>query len=127
MKTLAKAARAAHASAVAYKPNGSGGYSFYCCNALAHEAMRMYLPSEERYRLEDLFDELFGDAAFWVGNGPDGRPRPTQERSWVGNGPDGRPRPTQERSWDPYDHAARHADRIDALDLFATILESGDD
>ena len=110
MSTLAKAARAAHAKAVAYKPNGSGGYSFYCCNALAHEAMRMYLPSEERNRLESLFDELFGDAAFWVGTN-------TSSQS----------RPTQERSWDPYDHAARHADRIDALDLFATILESGDE
>ena len=110
MKTLAQAARAAHASAVAYKPNERGGYSFYCCNALYHEALRLLLWQEERNRLESLFDELFGDAAFWVGNGPDGRPRPTQERSW-----------------DPYDHAARHADRIDALDLFATILESGDD
>ena len=110
MKTLAQAARAAHASAVAYKPNERGGYSFYCCNALAHEAMRMYLPSEERNRLEDLFDELFGDAAFWVCTDLSSQFRPTQERSWVG-----------------YPEAARHADRIDVLDLFATILESGDD
>ena len=110
MKTLAQAARAAHASAVAYKPNERGGYSFYCCNALDREAMRMYLPSEERYRLEDLFDELFGDAAFWVC---------TDSSAQFGS--------SQERDWDIYDHAARHADRIDVLDLFATILESGDD
>ena len=110
MSTLAKAARAAHASAVAYKPGEYGGYSFYCCNALAHEAMRLHLWLEERNRLESLFDELFGDAAFWVGTDSSSRSRPTQERSW-----------------DPYDHAARHADRIDALDLFATILERGDE
>lgn len=110
MKTLAQAARAAHAKAVAYKPNERGGYSFYCCNALAHEAMRMYLPSEERNRLEDLFGELFGDAAFWVGTDSSSQFRPTQERDW--------------RAYPP---AARHADRIDVLDLFATILESGDD
>jgi hypothetical protein len=110
MSTLAKAARAAHAKAVAYKPNERGGYSFYCCNALAHEAMRMYLPSEERNRLEDLFDELFGDAAFWVGTDSSCLPRPTCERDWVG-----------------YPEAAWHADRIDVLGLFATILESGDD
>ena len=113
MKTLAKAARAAHASAVAYKPNERGGYSFYCfycCNALAHEAMRLNLWPEERNRLEDLFEDLFGDAAFWVGTDSSSRSRPTQERSWY-----------------HYGHKARHADRIDALDLFATILESGDD
>lgn len=110
MKTLAQAARAAHAKAVAYKPNERGGYSFYCCNALYHEALRLLLWQEERNRLESLFDELFGDAAFWVCTDLSSQSRPTQERSW-----------------DPYDHAARHADRIDVLDLFATILESGDD
>lgn len=109
MKTLAQAARAAHA-AVAYKPDSFGGYSFYCCNALFAEALRLLLWQEERNRLESLFDELFGDAAFWVCTDLSSRFRPTQERDWRA-----------------YPEAARHADRIDALDLFATILESGDD
>lgn len=110
MKTLAQAARAAHASAVAYKPSKGGDYSLYCCNALYHEALRLLLWQEERNRLESLFDELFGDAAFWVCTDLSSRFRPTQERDWRA-----------------YPEAARHADRIDALDLFATILESGDD
>ena len=110
MKTLAQAARAAHAAVAYNKPNGSGGYSFYCCNALYHEALRLLLWQEERNRLESLFDELFGDAAFWVSTDSSSRFRPTPERDWRA-----------------YPEAARHADRIDALDLFATILESGDD
>ncbi len=107
MNTLATAARAAHAAALAYQPSRPDSYCFYCCNALAHAAFDQRVSTKQ---IEAKFDELFGDAAFWVGDTPEGRPRLTVELNW-----------------EPYDQAARHADRIDVLDLFATILESEDD
>jgi hypothetical protein len=107
MKTLAQIARSVHAEALAYKPSEGGDYSFYCCNHLMRASIEAGLRGWQRDEAENLFKEYFGDADFWVG---------FHEEEY-------RAKP----NWIEYPAAARHADRIDALDLFATILESGDD